>query len=139
MGFTASESSEAGSVPLKRALANLERLDVYVAVLIICLQADGSGKVGGHRQKLNNYKISSDPPIALVPKFWHIGGHVEPWCSGKVTVFLPSIDRNEELSSGTFQCRTTVEVFILSSRRRLYCRVVSVVYRTNYNCHGYSP
>lgn len=120
MGFSVSSvASSSESRVVEGTIATLARLDAFVATTVTCLRADGSEKVGGHRQKLYSETFSAFLPIAFAQLTEQIGAYVEDWCSEELTVSSLTLDAPQNPASCPLQRKATVEVYIPSVNRRL--------------------
>lgn len=100
-------------------IISLESMDVFVAMVITCFQADKSGKVGGHCQELYNNNFSFFLFVAFAQLVLQNWVHVEQWCLEEVTLSSFTSEINEDISSDTFLGEATVKMPIPSSSRRL--------------------
>lgn len=105
--------------PVVKTLANLPRLDAFVATTVPCPQAHGSEKDGNHRRKLYNNNFATCWPMASARLIQQVGAYDEHWCPEELNVTNPSVQAVYDLLSDPTHRKATVELLIPSASRRL--------------------
>lgn len=102
-----------------RTILALARLEEFLETALTCLQEDGSGSIGGHRQKLYLDTLTTFLSLAHNKLIAVVGKYVEKWCPADFCLDSLSIDSTGVPKHPLVEREGTMEIYIPSMQRRV--------------------